>query len=450
MKKELLKIFVAVIIILVSCSKDDGSAPSDTEPGNTAPVINAQSFTVTEALDSGSIVGVVTATDADEDELVFTITTNSGALFTIDSSGTIRLAQNEQLDFETASTHKLNVEVSDGKSKVSAEITINVTDVNDETGDIYIAGIYTQSELNQDWAEAAYWKNGEITLPTTSPSEDYPSAAYSIFVEGNDIYVAGYEVEGPEDDLKEIAKYWKNGNDVSLSLGDGFSRARSIVVDGSDVYVCGQEDHPDYGNVPKYWKNGNATILDIEAFIAYDITKANGDIHIAGYGEVSGKDGRFALHWKNGNGTAVSTETATAQARAIAVSGNDVYLGGFETLQGELEAKIWKNGQSTSLSDANNCGIEDIAVSGNDVYAVGYEFEEDGNIYYAKYWKNGESFRLSGGTNAIALGVAVFNNDFYVVGRKGTTTLKGVLWKNGVQVPEYTIDNAEFRSIFIQ
>ncbi|WP_271783235.1 cadherin repeat domain-containing protein [Aquimarina algiphila] len=444
MKKELLKIFVAVIIILVSCSKDDGNAP-----GNTAPVMTAQSFTVTEALDSGSIVGVVTATDADDDELVFTITTNSGTLFTIDDLGTIKLAQNEQLDFEMASTHTIVVEVSDGKSNVSVEITINVTDVN-ETADIYIAGIYTQSELNQDWAEAAYWKNGEIVLPTTSPSEDYPSATYSIFVEGNDIYVAGYEVEGPEDDLKEIAKYWKNGNDVSLSLGDGFSRARAIVVDGSDVYVCGQEDHPDYGNVPKYWKNGNATILDTDAIIAWDITKAGEDIHIAGYGEVPGMDGRYALHWKNGNGTAVSTENATAQARAIAVSGNDVYLGGFETLQGELEAKIWKNGQSISLSDANNCGIEDIAVSGNDVYAVGYEFEEDGNIYYAKYWKNGESFRLSGGTNAIALGVAVFNNDFYVVGRKGTTTWKGVLWKNGVQVPEYTVDNAEFRSIFIQ
>ncbi len=130
MKKGILKSFVIAIILLISCSKGDGDTPNPpTEPSNTTPVINAQSFTVTEALDSGGTVGEVSASDADDDPLSFAITANSGGLFTIDNSGTIKLAQNGQLDYETATTHEISVEVSDGKAQASAEITINVTDV---------------------------------------------------------------------------------------------------------------------------------------------------------------------------------------------------------------------------------------------------------------------------------------------------------------------------------
>lgn len=128
MKKILFKTFVIAIIIFVSCSKDDDNAPT-----NTPPTISTQSFTASEALESGGMVGTVLATDADDNELTFTITTNSSALFTIDNAGTIKLAQNGQLDFETMSTHIITVEVSDGKAKASAEITINVTDDNENT-----------------------------------------------------------------------------------------------------------------------------------------------------------------------------------------------------------------------------------------------------------------------------------------------------------------------------
>ncbi|WP_299434567.1 cadherin domain-containing protein [uncultured Aquimarina sp.] len=128
MKKILLKTFVIAIIIFVSCSKDD-----DNTPINTPPTISTQSFTVSEALESGGMVGTVLATDANDDELTFTITTNSNALFTIDNAGTIKLAQNGELDFETTPVHSITVGVSDGKATVSAEITINVTDANENT-----------------------------------------------------------------------------------------------------------------------------------------------------------------------------------------------------------------------------------------------------------------------------------------------------------------------------
>ena len=76
--------------------------------------------------------------------------------------------------------------------------------------------------------------------------------ATSISVVGNDVYVAGVEVEGPVN----LTMYWKNGNPVKLTDGSTWAEAKSITVSGNDVYVAGFED-----GVAKYWKNGSSVIL---------------------------------------------------------------------------------------------------------------------------------------------------------------------------------------------
>ena len=63
-----------------------------------------------------------------------------------------------------------------------------------------------------------------------------------------DVYVAGGD--------GVVAKYWKNGQAVSLT--DGI--ASSIAVVGSDVYVAGSEYNGSFW-VAKYWKNGQETRL---------------------------------------------------------------------------------------------------------------------------------------------------------------------------------------------
>lgn len=68
------------------------------------------------------------------------------------------------------------------------------------------------------------------------------SAAYSIAVSGNDVYVAG-EVDSIPG--VPIATYWKNGNPVFLNGGTNFIPT-SIAVSGNNVCVAGETAVTDF------------------------------------------------------------------------------------------------------------------------------------------------------------------------------------------------------------
>ncbi|MBC6427511.1 MAG: cadherin repeat domain-containing protein, partial [Ekhidna sp.] len=102
-----------------------------TETVNTAPAISDQTFSVPEDAPNGTAVGTVQASDAETNNLMFSITAgNTGDVFTIvEGTGAITVAGT--LDFETAPIYTLTVSVSDGELSATADITVNVTDVNE-------------------------------------------------------------------------------------------------------------------------------------------------------------------------------------------------------------------------------------------------------------------------------------------------------------------------------
>ncbi len=175
---------------------------------------------------------------------------------------------------------------------------------------------------------------------------------------------------------------------------------------------------------------------------------------------IAGTDGTNAVYWKNGVETVLSQN---AGARAIAVSGSDVYVGG-NTLDASLKfgndsiATIWKNGVPTTLSNTLSA-ISAITVANGNVYAVGNNTDANYTTALATLWTNGKPTQLMDGmipsTNYpnITYGNSVFvsGSDVYVAGsaEKNSQVAPNtyfdahvaVYWKNGVPVDLSQVTN---------
>lgn len=124
----------------------DGPHPSDeeivtvqiTDLNDNAPVVTPnQSFSVSEAVANGTIVGTVVGTDSDSvggPLQNWQITSgNTGGVFQINATtGEISVLNNANLDRETLGQYALSITVTDGANPSNAEVvTVNVSDVND-------------------------------------------------------------------------------------------------------------------------------------------------------------------------------------------------------------------------------------------------------------------------------------------------------------------------------
>lgn len=146
------------------------------------------------------------------------------------------------------------------------------------------------------------------------------------------------------------------------------------------------------------------------------------DVYIVGHIE------RQAMYWKNGVRHNLTTENDRAEANAIALSGSDVYIAGFELGSNENFAVYWKNGVKNLLPNApvpSNAtwapSANAIAVAGGIIHIAGESNDS------ATYWKNGVRTALWEGS---ADAIAVSGSDVYIGGSEGG---KAVLWKNGVK-----------------
>jgi|GEM_PF-1308824 len=134
---------------------------------NTPPSISDQSFTISEVTPAYSLVGMVVASDPDNNDLLFSISDgNTGNAFMIqEGTGEILVNDASVLDFETTPVYTLTVSVSDGFASASAVITVNLSDVDEanaphisdqvfsvaeSTGVNHVIGAVTASDPNND------------------------------------------------------------------------------------------------------------------------------------------------------------------------------------------------------------------------------------------------------------------------------------------------------------
>jgi surface protein len=173
--KVLLPLLLAALVLLQSCDGDDDANQlpqmSDT---NSPPQIAAQEFSALENITDADLIGTVAASDADDDDLVFTITEDASDLFEITGSGELSLSEGKSLDQGEATEHTLTVSVSDGTDTSQADITIFICPkAENTTSEDAIASESTKDLMGAP--EGGTWKvvsgGGSITGATyTAPS----------------------------------------------------------------------------------------------------------------------------------------------------------------------------------------------------------------------------------------------------------------------------------------
>lgn len=96
---------------------------------NSAPgKIQISDKTVAEDASKGTVVGTLSATDADGDALAWTLSGGDDAFGLVTEGGVTRLVVTGGLDYESASKVTVTVTASDGIAEVSKTLTITVTD----------------------------------------------------------------------------------------------------------------------------------------------------------------------------------------------------------------------------------------------------------------------------------------------------------------------------------
>ncbi|MBL7706991.1 MAG: hypothetical protein JNM21_15695 [Taibaiella sp.] len=286
--------------------------------------------------------------------------------------------------------------------------------------DIYAVG-YEKNQQNK--MVAKLWKNGVVTSLTDGR---FNAVANAVSVSGADVYVVGYEVNAAG---KWVAKLWKNGVGTDLFEGGNSTAAHSVAVSGNDVYVVGYESIG-IRTISKLWKNAEVTVISdgsISAPLRF-VTVVDGDVYMTG--SING----FAHLWKNGTASNISSNIRSS-GDALAISENDVYVAGVESINEKKSAVLWKNGIPERLSNDSDFSVEagSVAISGEDVYVVGRVKSSTGYPGPVKLWKNGVESTLTNTFNTnyftFKIAVSVFGNDVYIGdGDEG----KAKIWKNGI------------------
>ena len=218
--------------IRATASYTDGHGPNktaaqvsarvgDPPPVNSAPVFPATENGRREVPEDATVIGApVAATDlnagdsAVNDPLAYSLTGTDAASFTIDAgTGQIRLAEGVPLDYEGKRTHRVTVEVTDGRDlngdddmgaiDARQNVTITVTNVNEAplvTGDdapsiqedsSAAIATYTAADPERDkiaWSVsgADFWISGRGQLYFRSPPSFEAQPTYTVTVTATD------------------------------------------------------------------------------------------------------------------------------------------------------------------------------------------------------------------------------------------------------------------------
>ncbi|MBO6661869.1 MAG: cadherin domain-containing protein [Roseivirga sp.] len=276
-KRIIRSIAVLSLVVTLACESDD------TGPKNSAPNIDNQNFSASEDISDTDLVGKVVATDAEDDALTFEITQNSynavsagqntvqTKLFEINDKGELSLISGRALDYENKTTHTLAVKVSDGELSNTADITINVVDVDENESPVIADQTFTVAEnipLGSSIGDiVATDPDGDNLTYFFSSGQQSNSALSTFKLENNTLKTISTNSQG------ELNYEQKNQYIFDVTAGDGQLSTRATIT----VNITDENDAPTFGKGSSIAISAPEDTGDTEDLETFTATDEDGD-----------------------------------------------------------------------------------------------------------------------------------------------------------------------------
>lgn len=220
-----------------------------------------------------------------------------------------------------------------------------------------------------------------------------------------------------------VPTVWVNGTSSTLPGTDG--EVHALAVNGSLLLAGGSESNATGSFVPGYWSGGQWVGLPVAVFNGTGLGSVSAlavsgsDVYAGGFNVDPYSYAAVPGYWKNGAWVTLPLPTTVSPVEgavtALAVSGTDLYAGGYFNGAGTAAGPaLWVNGTLTPLPGTPGGMITTLAVAGADVYAAG-----GGQVAGPGYWLNGAWVGLplpADGSMGAVNALLVSGSDVYAAG----------------------------------
>ena len=204
---------------------DENRAPVFTDGTNTERAVD-------ENMGSGVDIGTpVTATDADDDTLTYSLGGTDAASFEIDST-TGQLRTKAALDYEDKDTYSVLVSVSDNNGgNASINVTIEVNDVQENRAPVFTDGTDTERSVDENTGSGV-----DIGTPVAATDADDDTLTYSLG--GTD--ASSFEIDSTTGQLRtKVALDYETKDTysviVSVSDNEGGNASINVTIEVNDI-----------------------------------------------------------------------------------------------------------------------------------------------------------------------------------------------------------------------
>ena len=309
--------------------------------------------------------------------------------------------------------------------------------------EVYVGGNFTDAGGVSGANYIARWDVANNTWNQVGGMSAINNFVNAIAISGTNVYVGGnFTGAGGVTGADYIARW--DGTTWSGLLSGTFginSQVNTIALSGTDVYVGGRFTNA--GGVPganaiarwdgAQWHTvGGANAIPGSSSAVYAIAITGTDVYVGGFFTNAGGNNAndFLTRWTGSSFVPPGSKTArplNGTVYTVAVSGTDVYVGGRFTNAGNVPGANyiarWDGAQWHAVGGANaiNGEVYTIAISGTNVY-VGGSFISAGDIPGSSFVARWDGMQWSGllsgtvGLNRPVYTIAISGTDVYVGG----------------------------------